>query len=250
MAPNNESIFTRAKNNWEGLATTEPLDSILTGFENDGDALLRFYESGEANIAQIMDRIASLGFEVNFDRALDFGCGMGRLTSALDTRFKETLGLDISETMIDIATATVSSPECKFLALEEPGLQQFESELFDFGISLLVLQHVEPKHGSMFVEELLRVLKPGGVLVLQVPHAPSFNLIGMRLKLMRSLPGFIDRPVRTLFGRPKRILMNGIRESDISKLATKYGARFLSIDRSSINGWEDRTYIMTRDAQM
>jgi 2-polyprenyl-3-methyl-5-hydroxy-6-metoxy-1,4-benzoquinol methylase len=246
MNNDNGSVFVRAKKNWEDLATDIPLDSILTGFNNDGEALERFYESGEKNIAKILSRVDAAGVILEQNKALDFGCGMGRLTSALANRFKQTWGTDISQTMIDMANSTVGSASCEFEVLTEPGLTSFESNQFDFVISLLVLQHVEPAQQSMSVKELLRVLKPGGVLVVQVPHAPAWSLLGTRLRIMRSLPRFLSRPIRLALGRPERILMNGIKEPKIHKLVQDSGATFLAVDRSTINGWEDRTYFIAR----
>jgi 2-polyprenyl-3-methyl-5-hydroxy-6-metoxy-1,4-benzoquinol methylase len=249
MKSDNKNVFGRAKENWEGLATDIPLDSILTGFSNDGEALQRFYESGEKRISQIMERIDSLGVNLEKNRALDFGCGMGRLTSALASRFDQSWGLDISQNMIDMANDTVGSSTCKFEVLTEPGLTTFDSKYFDFVISLLVIQHIEPAQGPMYVDELLRVLKPEGVLVLQVPHGPAWNPLGVRLRIIRSLPKFISRPIRSALGRPERILMHGIKETEIQKMALKHEAIFLVVDRTTVNGWENRMYILTRNSK-
>jgi len=45
--------------------------------------------------------IESLGVEPSGGRALDFGCGLGRLTQPLAERFDEAVGVDIAASMIE-----------------------------------------------------------------------------------------------------------------------------------------------------
>ena len=46
-----------------------------------------FFETGVKQIAGVMETIQSLGIDVARGRALDFGCGVGRLTQALCDAF-------------------------------------------------------------------------------------------------------------------------------------------------------------------
>ena len=240
------NIFLRSRKNWDALAADNPADAVLTGFPPDEKSRVRFYASGEKKIRSLLERLDTLGVAYGHDSALDFGCGIGRLTRALATRFDKTWGADVSPHMIEIAEQSDSSNTCNFVALEQPDLKIFESGSFDFVISLLVLQHIDPAIAPDYFDELLRVLKPGGVLVLQVPDSPSWSLKGMRLRIMRLLPRPAAILVRTITRKPEVMMMNCIRETAISDMAASHGVEIQAVDKTMISGWHDRTYFLTR----
>jgi len=63
-----------------------------------------FFESGLKEINAVMRYVESLGIDVSRRRALDFGCGVGRLTQAIANYFEEVYGVDIALSMIEQAT--------------------------------------------------------------------------------------------------------------------------------------------------
>jgi SAM-dependent methyltransferase len=107
-------------------------------------------------------------------RALDFGCGAGRLTQALAARFERVDGVDIAPSMVAAARRHNRHPErCHYHRNATPDLALFENEAFTFICSLLVLQHMEPRHSKAYLRELLRLLAPDGLLVFQLPSRRS-----------------------------------------------------------------------------
>ena len=63
-------------------------------------------ETGEREISLLMHEMRSLGISVNqHGRALDFGCGVGRLTQALARRFDTVVGVDVSPQMVRLANS-------------------------------------------------------------------------------------------------------------------------------------------------
>ena len=50
-------------------------------------------------------QLEDLGVTVSRGRALDFGCGAGRLTRALAARFESVVGVDVADAMLDKARA-------------------------------------------------------------------------------------------------------------------------------------------------
>ncbi|MCH9647242.1 MAG: class I SAM-dependent methyltransferase [Deltaproteobacteria bacterium] len=106
-------------------------------------------------------------------RYLDFGCGDGRWTSdvfdhlAGDTR---AFGVDISERAI--AFARLITPEIDFRAYDGNRLP-FEAGSFDLITAIEVIEHVPDEVETALLEEIRRVLAPGGLLVLTTP---SWNL--------------------------------------------------------------------------
>ena len=97
--------FDDLKNTWTALGEADPLWAILTNEESEGGGwdLDAFFASGEAEISSVMAEVDSLGLAFEPGRALDFGCGVGRLTRALGARFGEAHGVDIAPTMLDLA---------------------------------------------------------------------------------------------------------------------------------------------------
>ena len=96
---------------YEAYGKEDPLYAVLSrkdAKDNKWDAD-EFFATGRDEIADAMRHLASLGVKVNKGRAMDFGCGVGRLTQALCEEFSEAVGVDISYSMIENAENTTSS---------------------------------------------------------------------------------------------------------------------------------------------
>src|SRR6266702_8282411 len=93
------------KRNWEEFAQTDPLWAILTDPTKRGGGWspAEFFASGEAEIDGVLKAGQELGFPRARRRALDFGCGVGRLTQAMCRHFDACDGIDIAPTMIEEA---------------------------------------------------------------------------------------------------------------------------------------------------
>ena len=89
---------------WEEFARTNPLWAILTdpARKQHWDPV-EFFETGHADVERLLSQLDGLKLKVTFGRALDFGCGVGRVSRALGTRFESVVGLDISHEMIRLA---------------------------------------------------------------------------------------------------------------------------------------------------
>ena len=92
--------------NWEGLAQADPLWAICTdpGKRNSQWTREEFFATGRKEIETVLGYAARVGLCIDkTSPALDFGCGVGRLTRALADHFPECCGVDISPTMISMA---------------------------------------------------------------------------------------------------------------------------------------------------
>jgi SAM-dependent methyltransferase len=150
---------------WDSLGQSNPMWAIVTTPENrqnpDPD---EFFRTGEADVAAEFAYLESLGIEPSYGRALDFGCGLGRLTQPLADRFDEAVGVDIAASMIEGArAANQRGSRCQFVLNERDDLSIFADGVFDFVFSLLVLQHMPPSLAEGYMREFVRVLKPGGI---------------------------------------------------------------------------------------
>jgi len=170
-------VLSRHKQEWEELAKVDPLWAILTSSDRLGGGweLTEFFATGEAEITEMLKAADDLGEPVRRERALDFGCGVGRLSRPLAERFRECVALDISEGMVKLARElNEDRPNCRFLVNAAPDLGQLETDSFDLVYSSLVLQHMPSVEVvEAYVSEFLRILRPGGLAVFQaLSHIP------------------------------------------------------------------------------
>jgi SAM-dependent methyltransferase len=162
--------------NWTVLGKRDPLWAILVDPSKRGNRWLveEFFETGRREIDAALARVAALGLRLptggEGGRALDFGCGVGRLTQALAGRFAEAVGVDIAPTMIERAREYNRFPAtCHYELNTDADLRRFPDGRFDFVYSNIVLQHMEPRYSTVYIREFGRVLAPGGVLIFQLP---------------------------------------------------------------------------------
>jgi SAM-dependent methyltransferase len=124
--------------------------------------------TGDAEIKTVLQHLEAIGLQPDpRGVALDFGCGVGRLTQSLARRFQSCVGIDISQEMITRANALNHYGHCRYVVSTTPQLP-FADESFSFLYSNIVLQHVPRRFAVNYLREFTRVLAPGGVLVFGV----------------------------------------------------------------------------------
>ena len=105
-----------------------------------------FFNTGVAEIESVLDRVCRGAVTLRFERALDFGCGVGRLTQALGRHFRKADGVGIASAMIARARALNRlGDRCQYHLNETDDLAAFSDGLFDFVYSMITLQHMEPR---------------------------------------------------------------------------------------------------------
>lgn len=164
--------------NWNQFGEQDPLWAILVDEKKKGGKwdIEEFFKTGREEIAAVLDWVNSLGIPLRRGRALDFGCGVGRLTQALALYFEMCFGIDIAPSMINLAkNYNHFEDKCKYYLNSADNLSLFENNYFDFIYSNIVLQHMEPRYSQEYIAEFIRVLSPGGVAVFQVPSEPAVH---------------------------------------------------------------------------
>ena len=133
---------------WERLARRDPYFAVLTDVNKrfGRHDVAAFYQTGVEEIAAILQRADERGIPVPRRRALDFGCGVGRLTLALADTFDRCDGVDISAAMLAVARKHCRHPDrCVFHRNVAEDLSLFADATFSFAYSTLVLQHMAPR---------------------------------------------------------------------------------------------------------
>eukprot|EP00316_Scyphosphaera_apsteinii_P002316 CAMPEP_0119307166 /NCGR_PEP_ID=MMETSP1333-20130426/7735_1 /TAXON_ID=418940 /ORGANISM="Scyphosphaera apsteinii, Strain RCC1455" /LENGTH=304 /DNA_ID=CAMNT_0007310645 /DNA_START=158 /DNA_END=1072 /DNA_ORIENTATION=- len=112
------------------------------------------------------------------DRALEFGCGLGRLALGWATQFKEVDCVDQSIYHQELATRPLLTRFTKELIQEHPEksplgrinvlittpdlLRTADGHRYNFVHTVKVLQHILPYHQQVYLEQMCDVLRPGG----------------------------------------------------------------------------------------
>jgi SAM-dependent methyltransferase len=164
---------------WDDLAELDPFWAVLSepAFTEGGGSLDDFFSSGAGEVSGALDVARELGRPVRFGSALDFGCGLGRLSRALAARFERCTAVDVSPKMLDVARRlNEDMTNIEFVLNERPDLGIFEAGSFDLVYSSIVLQHLRGREEiERFVSELVRVTAGDGLAIFQVPNEISLR---------------------------------------------------------------------------
>ena len=235
----------RQKQVWDRLAIEDPLWAILTdpakrhGCWDVGE----FFATGIQEISSVIHTAESLGYPAERRTALDFGCGVGRLTQPLARFFDHVIGVDVSTAMLELARRFNREGErCVYVLSTANDLRQFACGAFDFIYSRNVLQHVGQRNARRYVLEFVRVLRPSGLALFQLPsrlRSPSvLSRLGYRANRLR----------RRIAAQPGFMYMGGVpRETVISDIE-KAGARMVEVveDDSAGPEWTSFVYAITK----
>jgi len=135
----------------------------------EGEARERFFERGRRQTARLAAELEEFtGCELKSRRALDFGCGVGRLTLPLAERCAYVYGTDISRAKLAEADRNAKEADVTNVEWLEPELIPTLSGRYDMIHSVLVFQHIPSREGERIFSELLHGLAPGGIGAVQV----------------------------------------------------------------------------------
>ncbi|MBM3296750.1 MAG: methyltransferase domain-containing protein [Candidatus Aminicenantes bacterium] len=157
---------------WNRFGEEDPLWSNLScpSMRHGRWSPREFFETGTREVDALMAYVQTLEPAVGRSRALDFGCGAGRLTQALGGYFESCDGVDIAPSMIELARKlNARGDRCRFQVNAAADLKLFEDGRFDLVYSNIVLQHMPPELFAKYIREFVRVLAPEGVAVFQLP---------------------------------------------------------------------------------
>lgn len=158
---------------WERLARRDPYWAVLTVPEKQGNRwkVDEFFQTGIDDIEYSLANLDRLLPGLPRRHALDFGCGVGRLSYALSRHFESVTGVDIAAQMLKLAQKhqQAGTPSVTFLHNSQSDLRLFPDGEFDLVLSLITLQHNPPKLIEAYVREFVRVVRSGGALYFQLP---------------------------------------------------------------------------------
>ena len=242
----------QSKLHWDDLGNLDPCWAILSepGRRYGGWDLTQFFATGQAEIAEVMRAADYFGLPTEKGWALDFGCGIGRLTNALASQFRRVVGIDISQSMIRQAECLNQQTNCEYLVNSSDSLP-FSSAHFDLIYTAIVLQHMLKQDSiRQYISEFMRILKPGGLLVMQLPsHIPLRRRLQVRRRLYAWLR-MVGISEQVLYNRfhLHPIPMNFLPESEVATIVASAGGRILEArpDQRAGPRITSRTYFVAK----
>ena len=164
--------------NWNTFGSPDPLWSILTDPTKKGNRweVEAFFRTGERECEKVLADARVFGLPRRFVTALDFGCGVGRVTQALADHFDRCVGVDIAPSMIARANQhnRHAPSRCWYQVNATDDLALFVDAEFDLIYASRVLQHIEPRYTRNYLAEFIRVLRPGGLVIVDLPSESGF----------------------------------------------------------------------------
>lgn len=222
--------YKTSMKNWEGLAQNDALWSILTDNKQKGEKWDKeqFYASGKNEVDGILGFLDGQHMvPIDKQKVLDFGCGAGRISRGLSSHFDKVIGVDASPTMVELAKAEHKEvgDKIEFVLNQEEGLAQFEEGSFSMTFSVITLQHIPSEQSVGFIKEFIRLIKPGGLAVFQIPTKDV-----RKLSLMQRLRTFLrirERLALLGIGKGFQMDMHPVDEKAIRQVVKQSGGDVL-----------------------
>jgi SAM-dependent methyltransferase len=141
---------------WAGLSSSLEQATISVYGSTDERSLR---ESARWTYEQLCETVG-IGAE---DRALEIGCGIGRVGEELSPHCLEWVGADVSANMLGHAARRLfGRPNVRFVEVSGYDLSPIESESVDVAYCTIVFMHLSTWDRFAYVREAHRVLRPGG----------------------------------------------------------------------------------------
>lgn len=192
---------------------------------------------------------------------LEVGCGEGRGVSILMQRAKNFTAVDKLADVVQELQAKY--PAGKFMSMNIPPLQELKDNAYDSVVSFQVIEHIDDD--VLFLKEISRVLKPGGVALITTPNR-SMSLSRNPWHIREYLPEQLRTLAESMFRKVelkgitgnKKVMdyyeqnkrsVNRITRFDIFKLQYRLPASLLKIPYEILNRW-NRNRLQSNDSRL
>jgi SAM-dependent methyltransferase len=243
--------FEAVRRDWTTLGEQDPLWAVYVAPGTRGGQwdVEEFLALGRSDVAEAMAWLDRLGLPTRFGAVLDFGCGAGRLSQALAAHADTVVGVDVSAPMLAVAADLDRTGRCRFVRNDAPDLRLFDDAEFDLVYSELVLQHLPAPVIDGYLGEFMRVLRPGGLAVLQCTVSPLWTAKGA---IWRFVPRSLVRlGQRHVLGYPAPMQMTAYPTRRLAAVVRRHGgevAGHLIRDDQAMH-WRTARYVVRRPAK-
>lgn len=234
------------RRNWDGLGEVDPFWAILAHPERHGGGWdgheAEFFASGRAAVDEVLEVLNRVGeAPPQTGRALDFGCGAGRLTQGLARHVRRVDGVDVARSMVRLAEQHNRHPgRVSYHLNETDNLALFPDDSFDLVLSLIVLQHIPNDLKRAYLREFIRVLRPGGLAAFTVPSHGDWTLEGA----VRRLPNAWQNVYRRRrYGYSQVMEFHPMRRAKVEAELRQAGAELIHAEQEHAAGPRYTSYL-------
>jgi len=223
LSPN--PIMPSEESRWQELGSANPYWAVCTheryrsGRMTEED-METFFASGEQEVETVLAAIRrNLVPDFRPERALDFGCGVGRLTIPVARASERVVGVDLSEPMLTEARRNCVKRGVKNAEfLQTKAFLADSAPRYDLIYSYIVFQHIPPSRGMEITDQLLTRLRSGGVGALHYTYARLAGPTRKAVHRMRRWLPPVNWAVNVLQKRRLLEPMIPVHEYDLGKL--------------------------------
>ena len=148
-----------------------PLGQISDQSEFTGERFLPGYMDGSIDLQHIHRYSFALQFVLG-KTVLDIACGEGYGSELLGQAASEVIGVDIDDTIVDVARKRYTRPNLSFRKGSATAIP-LEDRSVDVIVSFETIEHLADQ--NTFWCEIKRVLKKAGVLIISSPNRDVYN---------------------------------------------------------------------------
>ena len=143
-----------------------------------------YFEVGRLSWGSIEKILANLNRPIDgFENILDFGCGTGRVLRNITNSDQANLwGIDIDSAAIRWCQKRLNGARFEHIDPNPP--TYFNRESFDLIFSISVFTHLDERRQNQWLEEMSRLLQPGGILIASVHGDHHRELHSRELDMM------------------------------------------------------------------
>lgn len=142
---------------WKTLSNTRNWQDFILPNRTEGE----FWEEGKKQ-AHVLQKYVN-----DEDTVVDFGCGIGRVITFIKAR--KRIGVDVCQEFLD----KINNKSIIKVKTDGRSLNAIESNSVTFLYSLMTFQHIRKKDHAHHIQEIFRILQPGGKAFIQFPKAGS-----------------------------------------------------------------------------
>jgi SAM-dependent methyltransferase len=191
-----------ADRSWQRISEIDPYWGVVSSNEfhthtMTDEARQEFFAKGTQHLAGVLKIIRALRPGFRPRQALDFGCGVGRVTMPMARECDHVLAVDISAGMLREARRNA---EAAGVSANISFAHQIAGS-FDFVHSEHVFQHIDEPIGLLRVGEMANALVAGGAGVLHFHYWRGASAIRHLVHWLRPRVPLVNSAINVLQGR-------------------------------------------------